>query len=175
MCEFALLTHLLYNCSMNLKPFLYLFVLLLFACRNASVEFTLTQTANTISHDVYTIEVDNCNGHFSRNITHRYRKSGSVVIAKNLIANGGEPFQSVRKQIQAMYGKAGETVQLSTPAKTMRVFTIQATQIYFEGTVNGEVIERNKINPDLPVIYVYPFNEETAVINYQDIPCTTAQ
>jgi len=143
-------------------------IVLITACTTTPVQFQLTETSATEQPETIQVQVDNCAGYLPD--IRAYSLPGGVG-AKNLIANGGEPFISIRQALVAKYGKSLRTIQLVTPIRTHRVFTLSIALTLYEGEVTGAVINTNKIVPQQPVNYHYPLVTDASIASFEDNPC----
>jgi hypothetical protein len=143
-------------------------IVLIAGCAKNSIQFQLTETKAFEETETIPVEVDNCTGYLPD--IRAYSLPGGVGAA-NLTPNGGEPFRTIRQALAAKYGKSLRTIQLFTPIRTHRVFTIAVTLTLYEGDVTGAVIDANKIAPQQPVTYHYPLVTDASIESSEDVPC----
>lgn len=96
----------------------FLGMFFLYGCQSQSSEFVITQTEQAQIQETAVVQVDNCDSWLPTTETYRYPYAGETVGVENLIANGGEPFTSIRKHIWDMYGEPVNELTLSVPAQT---------------------------------------------------------
>lgn len=149
------------------------FSLFLMACQaDPSITFDLKQTEAAPLQETRTVAVDNCGALVGKVHWYEYPFAVGSLGVENLVPNGGEPFSSIRKRIQGLYGQqAGTSMILYVPPGTRRKFTVTASIIKYRGTVTGQVIDENKAHPDQDAVYYYPFLTGVLVSGQQDIAC----
>jgi hypothetical protein len=143
------------------------------SCQTSTLDFLLTPTERTEKQVTVPVRVDNCDGSLPKLQIYHDPYASKTVGVENLEANGGEPFNTIKKQIWRMYEKQpkkGITL-LSVPAATKREYTIVVTRVINRGVVRGTLIDANKIRSQQEAIYYYPFAQNIAIDNYQDFSC----
>jgi hypothetical protein len=134
--------------------------------------FTITQTSAHSQEIIVSVQIDNCHGQIQKQETYRYPNNTGSVGVENLVANGGEPFRTIRKSIAQMYGNPREKLTLTVPAHTKRIFTISIIQYTYRGIVHGESLDKDKIDVRKELTYYYPFNADIQIKSHVDASCS---
>lgn len=149
--------------------------LLLAGCLQApKVPVELTETAREATVARQQVTVDNCAGQLPKIQLYDYPFVSGGLGTRNLMPNGGEPFISIRIQLTRHYGTQAPTLfMLIVPPRTQRDYTLRGDILFFQGHISGPPsLQANKIDPNNPVTYHYPFLSQVQVESQQDQPCS---
>lgn len=147
-------------------------VILICSCQTEPIDFNLIPTEGVETLETVVVQVNNCDGSIKKDHIYNYGFATYSVGVENLIANGDEPFISIKERIWNMYGdQASETILLTVPQETNREFSLIVTKIQYRGIVSGEIIDANKIVPEQKAIYFYLFLKSIVIDTHRDLAC----
>ena len=151
------------------------FILIFFiSCKYSQpkIPIVLMETNRLEYSESVVVQIDNCNGWFSKSTTYVHPDPGAVVTAENLRPNGGEPFKSLRREVYRLYGFHTLKKTLTVPDGGNKVFNLEVLKVIYTGKVDSPIVDANKILSYADVTYVYPLITNISITKVKDVQCS---